>query len=267
MEYINEFKELLKQHPFSYIGTGNPNSKILIIGKECAIDPDKEAQRHHIEVLNNPKDWVSNIEKKLNPEDIDNWFTTRCPKYNPLYPYKGQLAKRYTKDALGVENKGTSTTWVKYQKLIDLIIRPDNHRSGSINFHEDSFITELSDVPGKYSSHVKDKDKRNSILQRSELLESSFFQQFPIVIVACGMDIRNYSINLEKIFNVKFQPATHFIRNIRSNWYNIHFGIGKHPKILIHTNQLSMSISNQLLYEIAKHCKEFSIENQIKIHE
>lgn len=36
MEYINEFKELLKQYPFSYIGTGNPNSKILIIGKECA---------------------------------------------------------------------------------------------------------------------------------------------------------------------------------------------------------------------------------------
>lgn len=94
-------------------------------------------------------------------------------------------------------------------------------------------------------------------MQRRELFESSLFQQFPIVIAACGMDIRNYNINLEKIFNVKFHLETHFVKNIKSNWYNIHFGTGEHPKILIHTNQLSMGISNQQLYKIAKQCSYF----------
>lgn len=90
----------------------------------------------------------------------------------PLYPYKGQLTKRYRKDTSGIENKGTSSTWVNYQKLFDLMI---NDQSEFINFHEHCFITELSDVPGKYSSYVKDVAKRNSILQRRELFESSFF--------------------------------------------------------------------------------------------
>ena len=39
---------------------------------------------------------------------------------------------------------------------------------------------------------------------------------------------------------------------VENNWYNLHKG---NNKILIHTNQLSMNISNQLLDEIAKECQ------------
>ena len=45
MEYSKEFKALLNDsnwnqlEPYQkYIGVGNPNAKILIVGKECALD-------------------------------------------------------------------------------------------------------------------------------------------------------------------------------------------------------------------------------------
>lgn len=253
--YKNEFKELINSSQKLYIGTGNPNSRILIIGKECAIDKDRDHHRYKTEIENNSEDWLMNIEKDIRCKDVDDWFSVVSPKYNPLYPYKGQLAKRLAK-VDGVENGGTSSTWVNYQKLRDLIFSEET-KSDKIIFHEDCFLTEFSTIVGRYSSCVKKEHKRESITQRSQLFQSSFFQQFPIVIAACGMDVRDYSINLEELFNVKFQPDTRIIENTKRNWYNIHFGVGDQPKLLIHTNQLSMNISNKLLEEIAVVCKDF----------
>lgn len=48
MEYRNEFIELIDSlknkdnKSLRFVGLGNPNSKILIVSKECSFDSDKE---------------------------------------------------------------------------------------------------------------------------------------------------------------------------------------------------------------------------------
>lgn len=207
MKYKSEFIELVSNYPDSYIGTGNPNGQILIIGKECAIDPKEQEYKYKSEILHNPKDWLLNIENNTGLEDVDDWFTAQNPKYNPLYPYKGQLTKKYVKDKNGIENGGTSSTWLNYQKLYDLIFS-NELKSMNINFHENCFLSEFSQITAKYSLLVKKELKRESIQKRTQLFQAPFFRQFPIIIVACGMDVRDYSIDLEAIFNVKFKPDT-----------------------------------------------------------
>lgn len=79
--YPSEFQDLL-QHDYgkeSYIGQGNPASKILIIGKECT-DADYA-------FINNAEIW-----KKKTPENIVNWFTGQSWNYyHPRHPFYGQL--------------------------------------------------------------------------------------------------------------------------------------------------------------------------------
>ena len=65
-QYPPEFQELLKKDfgEDSYIGQGNPASKILIIGKECTVAD--------FAFTNNAKIWKSN-----SPDNIQNWFEAR----------------------------------------------------------------------------------------------------------------------------------------------------------------------------------------------
>lgn len=102
----------------------------------------------------------------------------------------------------------------------------------------------------------KDTDKeatKHSIEERKQMFVSPFFQNFPIIIAACGHYPKVYNIDLENIFQVKWDGKTqkHF-------WIHIHREKeNASPKLLIHTNQLSM-VPDQLIIDITKVVKAFA---------
>ena len=57
-----------------YIGLGNPNAKILIIGKECAHEEGSTSAQQ--ECSNNYNQWMNLVEKGhgfINEEEIPQW--------------------------------------------------------------------------------------------------------------------------------------------------------------------------------------------------
>lgn len=248
------FKELVEGNSANlYLGTGNPNSNILIIGKESAIDSVINKEQFEREIFNNANDWRRNLAENVSQELVDSWFSSN-PNYNPLYPYKGQLNK-IENNKTG-RNGGTSKTFYNYQKLIDKIFN-ENQKSLYINFHENCFITELNSVTAEYS-HLVDADERNSsIIKRQDLLAHSFYQSFPVIIIAVGHYVRDFTIDIQKLFNVKFDAETGTIPISKTNYINLHYDdIANPSKIVIHTNQLSINITDVLLDQLAHKIKK-----------
>ena len=245
MIYSKAFETLVNQAS-SFIGYGNPNAKILILGKEAAIDANENINQHISEINRNVEVWKKNIEQQISQEDIPVWCgNPEC--INPLYPYKGQ---KYKVDIKGHESGGTSRTWFQYQKLINLIF--DREENENIDFHEYCFSSDFSTETALYSKYTNKDATRCSIEERSQMFALPFFQSFPIVIAACGHYPRDYNIELEKIFQVQWDGKTQ-----KRFWVHIHREKGNaSPKLLIHTNQLSM-VPDKLIIDIAKEVKNF----------
>ena len=255
MEYSKEFIELLSSSKDKLVGWGNPNAKILIVGKESAIPKAKKGDYQYArEIVNNHEDWNNNVYRHLSQNDVKpiifregSDIIDNIEDYNPLYPYKGQ---RFQIHRGNKSKEGTSKTWYQYQKLWNLI---SGKPSKFIDFHEHCFSTELSVATAKYSSLV-DKDlRKTSIAQRQVILSLPFFQAFPIVILPVGHYPNTHNIDLETIFKVKWDGST---KPVDKFWYNVHHSITNSPKLLIHTNQLSM-VSDALIQSIAEQCRDF----------
>ncbi|MFV5695427.1 hypothetical protein ACM55G_08320 [Flavobacterium sp. LB3P122] len=261
VNYNSKFKkaiELAKDKDL-FLGSGNPNAKIALVGKEAAIDLLKFSDQHKREIINNAADWDSNYDNKIQFSEIDNWFT--LPKYNPLYPYKGQKnnveSRNETGDIIGGRG-GTSKTWYNYQKIIDKVHFNDIP-SKLINFHEYAFITELNQITGSYSKNVPKKIRKDSITKRKELFKEPFFKDFTITIIAVGHYVRDFDIDLQNIFQVKFheQHSKELSESLNKEYINVHYNdLEKPTKLLIHTNQLSM-VSNELINRLGKFCNDF----------
>lgn len=262
MGYSKEFKDLINECEDSstYIGTGNPDAKILIIGKECAIDTNiNEGQiQHEKEIISNLHNWRINEEMNMKQADVEAWS---C---NPLYPYRGQqLTIRRVRGGKVSGKEGTSATWYYYQKLINQIVDKVGKENKEINFHEYCFVSELSTICGKYSRNIVKEARAKSVKERTLLFKKDFFQQFQVAIIAAGHYPRDFDIKLEEIFGTKL---IHQIEKekLGKYWINVHHGINTTPKLLIHTNQFSM-ISYELVNTIAEICKEFISKNRISL--
>jgi hypothetical protein len=251
----NLFKALVTDEANkNYIGTGNTLADILIVGKESAIDMVSQRGQYDMEIANNADDWRSNLSNSITQDKVGSWFDPN-PKYNPLYPYKNQQNK--IENATNRPNSGTSTTFYNYQKLIDKIYN-NGVKSSLINFHEHTFITELSEATGKYSSKVNKKQRKESITERCEFLKHSFYRDFPIVIVAVGHYVRDFDINIESLFDVKFVEQIKSTVDLKTNFINLHYDDLNNPKrMVIHTNQLSIGTTNALISELGSIIKEF----------
>ena len=292
INYSEEFKELVENKDnINFIGTGNPNADILIIGKEVAItmpeDYDKTSckknkdatgeDQYEAEIIKNRSNWEANIHQ-TDAISIKAWNKCATFKWlnsNPLYPYFGQLPKK-NKD----HNNGTSPTWINYQKMIGTITSKE--KSGVIDFHEYCFLSEFSAIAAPNGTYINNNDKKkldrsNSIEERKELWKSKFMKGFPIVIVAAGHYPQQHNINLEELFDVswinikdynidlsniisttKEQPE--YVCNDRTiviqeatakNFINVHYN-DITGRILIHTNQLSYAIYDSTYKSIAK---------------
>lgn len=178
--YPPEFLDLLGHNyeSDSYIGQGNPASKILIVGKECSCDKD------NYDVRNNAEIW-----RTISPENIKNWFDSGWDwkEYHPRQPFKGQLFLRDNKnETIEKNNRGTSVTWMSYQKFINMLLPKDSQVQAKhqLNFYEYCFLTELSSYCLRTSK--KNPETKKSIAQRlspNGILAHSFFKQFPVVIL------------------------------------------------------------------------------------
>lgn len=265
--YTQEFISMVK-FAFAnsmFLGTGNPNSNILIIGKEAAISMSDNEEQYNREIRNNAGDWIKNYENNIQVSDVSSWFDAENRSYNPLYPYKNQLntvEMRDKNNRIIRGQGGTSRTCFNYQKLMEVLYN-GGIKSDKINFHAYSFSSELNEITGKYSKLVPRKDRLESIEKRKNLFAKPFFRQFPVTIVAVGHYVRDFEINLEKMFDVTYQKELSLKHSdgLGKDFINVHFGNnGERKRILVHTNQLSM-ISSELIHRLGKLCGEFLHEN------
>lgn len=249
MDYSNEFKDLIARmkQTKDFIGYGNPNAKILIIGKEEALDIEKECDKEIYEIAVKPnwELWEKIIvDPSITPDSIPIWKDTE--NFSPLYPWKG--------DTLPT---GGNNTWRNYQKLINMLI-PEANAGNITTFHQYAFITELNDLPSPKSKY-KDSEVKKRIQHRCEkVLNHPFYKSFPIVIAACGHYVKYYDIKLEELFDQKFielKPVD------KGEWINFH---QKDNRILIHTRQLSWC-SKELIQCIAEYCMITMRQELIKI--
>jgi hypothetical protein len=239
MEYSEKFKDVIELN--TYIGTGNPNSQILVIGKEVATDVEEgsnvELENKNLQKFNsNCADWLKNINENISQDNIPKWEFEK-DENNPLYAFKG----------VGINKEGH--TWRKYQKLNNYIFNKKDNKK--INFQEEFFITEMSILPSKTTGKAQKKANFHSNLaeRKKTFLESDFIQDFPIVILACS----NYIVGEEitSIFKVDFFEE----KGSGKQKYWIHWNSDK-TKIVIHTRQLSGNVSNNLLLGISNEVKK-----------
>ena len=213
---IAELNEMGKK-PF--IGYGNPNADILIIGKECA-DEDKVNQEKFYN--HNFEQW----EESLNGHG----FSYKCGgepydfesgNFHPIFPFYKQL----NKIRRGKDNNGkTSSTYYYYQKFIDKVRARhiDNYNPSShIDFFIDCFITELNDICRRNNDNL-DKETRQEtedhIRERFDWMrKTNFFNQFKVVILACGPYAKKIKEN-ECLKNDLFGKAEVYFCNQLSRW-------------------------------------------------
>jgi len=245
MNKLHHFKLLLDQldlecphghEDYKYIGTGNPNANILIIGKEASISKEHGDQFTR-EVKSNFEQW-----KEMTDFDQSKIKERDWANHTPLYPYKGQLLKI---DKNG--NLGTSRTWLNYQKLANLIFdKPENDK---IDFHEKVFITEVNSTP---SPKTVNADISSIGFRKKTLFKSAFIKDFPVIIIA-GLgyfeinSTQNEIMNIFGLNSVEKRCAL----NKKTQPYWIHYS-EENKKLLINTRQLSINVSDALLKEISE---------------
>lgn len=227
VEYYKEEKDLIP-NPF-YIGFGNPNADVLIVGQEKAIDKKKKFVIK-TESVENPWQW-----KKIadgNISDINYVFYEGKENIssfkNPLYPYA----------------KICNGTWSKYQKLLNLIYPELEKEPIENSFFTKSFITEINHQP----SPIQLGNKRDP--QREEFLHNDYYKNFNVIILAIGDYLKQNEI--EEKFDVKKT------RDDSEPWRKlIIYKNNNLNRILLHTRQLSNSFPNYYLGKIRDLIKNY----------
>ena len=153
-----------------FIGYGNPDADILIIGQEAA--DDKESKNYKEFYAPNQSQWKETIENNCLPQ---------TEKFVPSFPFKTQKA------TIRSDRGNSGATWYWYQRLHDQIYPDSKDPNGNINFFERIFITELNGEPRK---NHKDKQEniKSQIAKRFDIMREtkSFWSHFKVVLFLCG---------------------------------------------------------------------------------
>lgn len=221
LEFYNDGNE--NPNPY-YIGFGNPNSDILIIGQEKAISK-KHKNILLRESIDNPKQWMNLISENI--FDYEYKFEQYDGFMNPLHPY--------VEKAIGNQ---TGQTWFYYQKLVSMVYPELQTSSLANSFFSKAFITELNHQPSKKSLGY------TSNPEREKLWSFNFFRSFPLVILATGSYISR--LDIKRLFGVKFtEERSEPYRKLVI--YNSKDGVRR----LINARQLSSGVSNEYIVDIA----------------
>lgn len=237
--YSNKFIDHVEFcFPENYIGIGNPNADILIIGKE----PNITEQASLAEYQKNATFWKDKTAK--NKADIFEYPVTRD---HPLYKSWGK------------------NTWSMYQTLMDKV-RENKAPGYYVDFLKDVFTTEMNDSPSKNTTSA---DKTGIGNQKQLFKESAFIQGFNVVILACSNYIKNNETNreIDDIFGVRYDgDKTGRYYYSKTNWFYTHHN-ATGDKLVIHTRQLSTNVRNELLNDMAtivrEHLKTQGIKKEL----
>ncbi len=213
----------------NYIGFGNPNSNIIIFGKEKGFDQNNYTQLFN-ESINNPSEWNEHINNNFILAKDDFHKYAKNDYINVFYPYSHKP-------------KGSGHTWNIYQRLINSI----NNKSNEIpnEFLFDCFISEINSNPSKLSKIKNFKDE-----YRLNFLTNKFYQNFEIKILACGDYLDEKTII--ETFNLQN------CRIINKSKPNQKFVIYKNLKTLvINTRQMSFNVTTDYIKEISNTINEF----------
>ena len=231
MEKKKLFEEFLVecQNRNEWCGLGNPNSHILIVGKE----PYKES------LIADPGDI-----RLLLQEDYDlcknNIFGKGVRKRNP--------------------------TWNNYQKMIEQVFPQKEFNPTVYGFEEYAFTTELNTMFRPQAEldneTIKNIDERLRFFKKSEFIKS-----FPVILLACGNFVTNdeeRGFLINKSFGVEYdikpdskgKPRGEHKDSYKSgHWFYTHHGDdGK--KLVIHTRQLSNLFDYGIIADIAKEIRD-----------
>ena len=241
MKYSEEFKKLVKNciKSGAHVGGGNPNAKILFVGKEAAYGDEKHEYNSNINEWNLK---TNNPESQLHLE------------YNDTFP--------------------GGHTWKKYQNLHDYIFPEFKPDKGMMNFQKRIFTTEMNDDPAKRTKTAQSKiDFKIKLQERKDMFfTEDFIQNFDVVVLACSGYIvnneKNYEIN--NLFKVKYvgddyktidglKGTKHYSHG---NWYFLHLNTNK-TKLVIHTRQLSSNVNDNLLKDMGKIIREHLEKNAL----
>lgn len=214
---LQAFKQYIEtcKHRMEYIGLGNPCADILLIGKEPSNEGD---DKEHI---------LKNI-----------YDVKACFENNDLTcPYK-QDKPSYV-----------NHTWNLYQKLICYIFGHKCEDDGKTDFGTYAFTTEMNNTVSKRTAMAKQKYRLDTFR------DSSFIQDFPVVILACSNYIHNINGDwqINETFNVTFDEIDGAHTNYsRGNWFYTHHSRPNGNRLVIHTRQLSQNCDDKLLRDIAQ---------------
>ena len=234
--YLEELLQTISEN--QYIGLGNPNAKILFIGKEAGAEIEEEMFH------GSAKSWK---EKEFN------------------------YSERYVQKKKKIRN--LNHTWQRYQKLYDCILSNLNiefikNDKYEISFIENIFTTELSNLHAPNTKDAKKQEKfgEELKLRKRDFFKSKFIEDFQIVIIFASDNkyIETYSGEICELFKVKF----HKLHNPNAKdkiWIHSENEAGKKPKLLIHTRQLTNRITNELIPNICDIVVDFMKTNSIQL--
>ncbi|MBS9766072.1 MAG: hypothetical protein KGV44_00865 [Flavobacteriaceae bacterium] len=240
--YTKEFKDFIEQgnKKKQYIGIGNPNAKILIIGKEPNLPLDKQESN----AKENAKKWQK--------EFIDN---NKQDTYCYPIDEKHELRKNWH-----------TRTWNKYQ-ILKTYIYNENYKPHYVDFLKGIFTTEMNNTPAK-TTHIAQNTEgfQNKLSDRKKIFhDSKFIQQFPVVVLACSNYIKNNDKirEIDGIFEVEYigdKNGKKFYN--KNNWFYIHHNTDR-TKLVIHTRQLSGNVKDEMLKAMGETIREHLQRNNI----
>ncbi len=218
-----------------YIGFGNPNAKILILGKEKGFETFKDAETKNdmiknieqlkFESIENPNEWKHYVDNDIYLNHSHFYDSTSY--INAFRPYSHLMPAGHT--------------WTKYFTLLKRFYpKIDNASNGFLNF---AFISEINFIPSKLS-----KIKTFNNPERIDFLKNEYFKSFPIIIGAFGDYLQKEQI--QEIFDVKFESDSTRPKEKLIVFKNKN-------RILINTRQLSMNIKNEYFLRIAEEVKDY----------
>jgi|GEM_PF-833666 len=246
MNYNKKFKELLDTLPENEIvGLGNPNSKILFIGKEPGTEIDTEIYHGSVKSW---KEMKHNYAKRFVPD--------------PKNPKESKL-------------RHLNHTWQKYQKVHDTVLsllsitdNKDRKDKYEITFVENVFTSELSNLPARNTRSAKKQPNFVAELSKRKLtfFKSEFIQSFPVIVIFATDNkyIETYPGEVCELFNVKFDKLYNYSGKDKI-WLHSSSSPDNNPKLLIHTRQLTNSISKELIISISEIIAKFIQENSLNI--
>ncbi len=173
-----------------YIGFGNPNSQILVVGKEKAFNSTSNTDLLIKESINNFAHWKHIVENKLVSQVQKNICNTLG--FNPLNPKVHHCG--YTK---------RNHTWGITSEIISGVF-PDEKLQ--LQYTEDQkfrdtifnkcFLTELNHRPARYH------EGSGLSAERATLLKSDFYKTFPIVIFSAKSYLNGKIDILKNVFDI-----------------------------------------------------------------